>query len=179
MAPPPQSDIWRWPNLALWTVFFAVGLFPEYVYNTLRDVAGVLTQSALVNSVNMLLFGLSAYLAYFTWLRCREAGLSVAAAHGKATQLGILGLAAFLPIGLHQLPEYRDTFTAEGLRVMYSFAAAKFIIWLYLYSIILRFYLFSGYAVFERIPALFPSSRTMKEKASDPEPGEQPSPDQH
>lgn len=159
VAPPPQSDRWRWPNLALWTVFFGIGLFPEYVYTTVRDRAGVLTQAAMVNSVNVLLFGLAGYFAYFTWLRCREAGLTVATSHGKATQLGILSLAAFLPIGLHQLPEYRETFTAEGLRVMYTFAAGKFAIWLYLYLIVVRFYLFSGYRVFERLPALFPSSR--------------------
>lgn len=168
MASPPQSNFWRWPNLALWVIFFGVGLFPEYVYNTIRTQAGVLTQVAMVNSVNVLLFALAGYISYFTWQRCREAGLTVAASHGKATQLGILSLAAFLPIGLHQLPEFRMTFTPEGLRVMYAFAAGKIIIWLYLFSIILRFYLFSGYQVFERLPALFPSSRTPNEKAAEP-----------
>lgn len=174
VAPPPQSDRWRWPNLALWTVFFGVGLFPEYVYNTLREHAGVLTQEAMVNSVNVLLFGLAGYFAFFTWQRCREAGMSVAASHGKATQLGILGLAAFLPIGLHQLPEYRETFTSEGLRVMYAFALGKFVIWLYLYQIVLRFYLFSGYQVFERLPALFPSARAKTEVPSQPEDKDRP-----
>lgn len=156
---------WRWPNLALWAIFFAVGLVPDAVYDGLRAAGGVVTQHAWVNSVNFLCFGLTLYFGWFVYCRCLEAGLRVREARSKAVQTGILALAAFLPVELERLAWYQANLTAEALRVIYAFTLGKFLIWSYLVSIVLRYY-FGGHDVFRRMPTFFPSARAADPEAS-------------
>jgi hypothetical protein len=158
MNPTPSQRWWRWPNLLLWAVFFAIGLAPDMAYKGLRQAGGVLTQHAWVNSVQFLMFGLAGYFAWFVYCRCIEADIRPQEARGKALQMGILALAAFLPLELERFAWYRTHLTAESLRVIYAFALGKLLIWSYLVSVVLRYH-FGGYEVFRRMPTLFPSAR--------------------
>ena len=62
-------DLWRIPNLALWAVLFAVGLFPEWVYEHVRELGLVAVQRAMVNSAWIITFACSGYLGWFTLAR--------------------------------------------------------------------------------------------------------------
>lgn len=154
-----QRDGWRWPAFLLWTSFFAAGLFPEWVYYQLRAWGQVVTQRAMTNSLYLLPVAMAGFFAGFVFVRCREAGTGNAAM-GKAMQVWILALVAFLPIRLEQIGDYLRIPEAEYRRLILGMATVKCISWLYLYSIVLRFHFWSGYRLFLRMPSVFPSGRT-------------------
>lgn len=162
---PRQSDFWRWPALVLWLVFFFVGLVPEWVYYRLRDLGAVTTQRALVNSYYLLPFAMAAFLAAFTHWRCREAAVNPSEARGKALQIWVLSLLAFLPIRLEHVWDYLGIPVPEYRRLILTMAAAKGLAWLYLLSLIVRFHLWSGHAVYQRMRSLLPSTH-VRESAS-------------
>lgn len=162
---PPRFDPWRAPALFLWLVFFAVGLVPEWVYGQLRNMGGVVTQRALINNMSLLPLAMAAYLTLFFYQRCAEAGLPPVETKGKSFQLGLLALIAFvLPVHLEQFMEYMTVPVAEYRRIIFGLIAAKCIAWLYLFSVIGRYYLGNGYRVFVRMPSLFPSVHALPAK---------------
>ncbi len=173
---PPRFDPWRAPALFLWLVFFAVGLVPEWVYVQLRDVGGVVTQRALINNMALLPMAMTAFLTLFFHQRCAEAGLHPVETKGKTFQLGLLALIAFvLPVHLEQFMEYMTIPVAEYRRIIFSLIAAKCIAWLYLVSVIGRYYLGNGHRVFIRMPSLFPSVHALPaEQGADPLPNATP-----
>lgn len=90
-------NIWTLPTLALWLVFFIVGLLPESAYWAARVAGGVVTQNAIINSPSLVTLFLALYLAFFAHRRCLDAGVSRENALARAIQVGILALIAFLP----------------------------------------------------------------------------------
>jgi len=171
-------DLWRIPNLLLWVAFFAVGLYPEWVYDALRDYGQVASQRALTNSSWLITLSWAAYLAWFSLARCREAGDSPASATAKSVQVFLLGLTAFMPLRLEQVAEYQYIPIPEYRWILYGMIGAKCISCLYLVLIVLRYCLFSGYAVFVNMPALFPSAHApetggKRENPEAPRPGQQ------
>lgn len=156
----PQNslDLWRIPILVLWMAFFAVGLYPEWVYDQTREIGHVAIQRAMINSAWLVTLAWAGYLAWFTLVRCREAGDSHAAAGAKGVQILLLGLTAFLPLRLENIAEYQYIPVFEYRWLLFGMISAKGVAWFYLVLIILRYYLFSGYRTFTDMPALFPSA---------------------
>jgi hypothetical protein len=156
----PQNsfDLWRIPILILWTAFFAVGLYPEWVYDQSRELGQVAVQRALTNSAWLISLAWAGYLGWFTLARCREAGDIHAAAAAKGVQVLLLGLTAFMPLRLENIAEIQYIPVPSYRWIVYGTVGAKGIAWLYLVLTILRYYLFSGYMAFINMPALFPSA---------------------
>lgn len=163
-----QRDYWCGPTLLLWGVFFALGISPEAAFEQLRIVAHVTTQHAMTNSPWLLFWGLVVYYGYFTYRRCQEAGLPAVEQEGKTLQVILLSLAAFYPIQpelLFQVPYAHLRYVVIGV------FSTKALAWLYLFSILLRYYLFSGQNVYVRMFSLFPSVRhTASESAAEETP---------
>lgn len=156
--PPKSFDFWRIPILALWTAFFAVGLYPEWVYDQMRDLGQVASQRALTNSAWLITISWAGYLGWFTRARCREAEDTHASAAAKGVQVLLLGLTAFMPLRLENIAEYQYIPVPEYRWILYGMITAKCISWLYLVLAIVRYCLFSGYRVFINMPAFFPSA---------------------
>lgn len=162
-------DLWVVPTLMLWGVFMVVGLAPDYIFFALRDLGRVLTQNAMTNSVFAITFACSGYYAWFTKHRCMEGGLSRKESRGRAVQIFLIGLLAFLPV------EYTvglliksDAIQVRELRILvFMVAPGKIMAWLYLMSLIVLYYLFGIGGIFAQIPSVFPSS--YRRQKSEPE----------
>lgn len=154
---PPAYDFWRVPTCLLWVVFFLIGLAPERVFLLMREWGHVKSQSALVNSHYLITLGLSGFLAYFTYCRCMEAEMDELTARGKGLQTGIFGLVAFLPVPWALLANFEQIPKLE-LRLVVLFACgAKSMAWVYLLSVLLRYYLWSGERVYKNMLTFLPS----------------------
>ena len=144
--------------MLLWVAFLIVGLVPESVFLWLRESGGVLPHRALVNSPYLVTLMLAAYVVLFALHRCLDAGLSPYLAQDRALQLGIVALVAFLPLDLvvlftaHLHPRIQSRF------LLYLAGVAKLSAWWYLFTLLLRYYVFRVDDVFGRIPSLFPST---------------------
>ena len=149
-----DRDYWRWPALGLWVVFFGVGLVPERIFYALRDLAEISTYDAALNSYQLITLGLTIYLAFFCYQRCRNAGLEGTIAQAKAIQIGALALLAFLDVPFAQLAETRSPY----YKFLLGIASAKLAVWLYLLSITVRYYFWGGDKVFARMITLIPSA---------------------
>ena len=152
-----HTDIWHWLTLWLWGVFFLVGLFPEYVFDWLRILGRVSPHRAMVNSYHVITLSLSAYLYFFSYRRCIEAEASPTEAHGKALQMGIFGLLAFLPV-TQVVMVYRDIPVAGLQKLVLAVGTAKLAAWIYLYTVLIRYYCMGGAQVYRRMRSIFPSS---------------------
>lgn len=158
--------IWDGLTLGLWALFFLIGLVPEWVFHGFRALSGVTTHHAFVNSSSVITIGFAAYLAFFVSRQCRSAGLSDNDAHGKAIQVGILAMLAFL-----ELPSRSSVFETQTLlllmleasqmgdaylrNVIWLVGSFKITAWLYLFSLMLRFHLMGRRHVFSRMPTFF------------------------
>lgn len=152
-------DPWLVPALSLWAFFFAVGLFPERFFDNLRELGGVVQLRAMINSHWFVDFAWSGFVGIFTAARCREAGLGSGASTGKGVQVAVMGLTAFVPLRLENLPEYLAIPVPEYRYLILGTICAKGIAWLYLVQMILRYYLVSGHQVFVNMPSIFPSAK--------------------
>lgn len=179
---------WDFLTLALWALFFGVGLAPDPVFRVLREIAGVTTSTALINSSLVLTAALAVYIAFFTLRRCREAGLNDAEARGRALQIGLLGLVAFLEIpvrdGAAQVRTLLELVLQVGnipmdqtyLRTVVLFiGASKLLAWWYLFSLVIRYHAFGMRRVFATMPSVFPSAHSGVSKVSEPPPVKRPS----
>lgn len=155
----PESRLWGLLALLLWLVFFTLGLFPDFFYEYLRNVANVVTARAMVNSVFLLYFALVVYFFGFLYRAARAAGLSPVMAQVLAVQLGLVALLAFLPVRLEYIPHYLDAPDATWRKLILTVCAFKVASWLYLVSLLFRYYLLSGAEVFRQMAPVFPSAR--------------------
>lgn len=178
----PQCDPWRFPTLVLWLFFFGLGISPEAVYYFCRATAYVTTQHAFVNSPWMIFFGLVAYLGLFSFRRCREAGLDDSETHGKTLQIMLLALPAFLPFRPELALHYSEIPVPHYRWLVLGIATVKLLTWLYLLSVLLRYYLGWGAEVYRQMPSVFPSMHHVRQEKpavttlpQDP-PGQQPPP---
>lgn len=165
-----QRNSWDLLALAIWTLFFAIGLVPELVFQTLREFAGVVTRTAFVNTSGVITVSFTAYIAFFTARRCTDAGMSDRDARDRALQVAILGIAAFLEIParaagvearslLEIMVSYRELSDTYLQAFILIIGASKIVSWCYLFSLVLRYHAFSNRTVFTSIPPLFPSLR--------------------
>ena len=147
----------------MWFGFFALGLFPEFFYHFLRDQGRVVTFNALVNSPFLLYFGQVVYLFAFLSRAARGAGLGPVVSQVLAVQLAIVGLVAFVPVRLEELPAYARIATRFDRWLLLFVCALKIASWLYLLSLLCRYYLWSGGEVFRQMVPVFPSAHEEKQ----------------
>ncbi len=148
-------SIWTLPTLALWLVFFLVGLLPESAYWAARLAGGVVTQNAIINSPSLVTLFLALYLAFFAHRRSLDAGVTPENAMARAIQVGILALIAFLPYPFHLLlaPGSLSLLGTtlqhlDELAAVFGLPVAKLLAWLYLLITVVRSQLPGGDAVF-------------------------------
>lgn len=162
-----QYDYWRVPAMVVWTLFFWMGLLPEESFRLMRTLGRVPTQDALINSCHLITLGFAGYLAFFIFRVCREHGESSDSARGKAMQIGILALAAFIALPLARVVYYSEIPIAEYRRLVLGVATVKYLTWAYLFTLIFRYYCIDGARAFLRLPSLFPSVRRQQRAAQD------------
>ena len=79
----------------------------------------------------------------------------------------LLGLTAFMPLRLENIIEYQYIPVPEYRWLLYGMISAKCVACFYLaLLVVLRYYLFSGYAVFIMMPAIFPSAYEQQQRFS-------------
>jgi hypothetical protein len=161
-----RFDPWHIPSLLLWLIFFTLGIQPELTFVVLRTMGEVVTQNAITNSVYVISFGLAGYLAWFAFRGCRAAGESKDTASGKALQVGILALVAFLPISFLHMLEFQQAAQRFDRYASLGISVAKLWCWLYLLTVVIRFHLVDGPQVFSRMVSIFPSTHGQKHEDS-------------
>ena len=175
--------MWDLLTLGAWFVFFAVGLMPELAFNGIRAMAQVKTSTAVVNSSAIITLGFAAYIGLFAFRRCRERGLTAYMAQGKALEVGLIGLVAFLELPargsifqsrtivtvVYQLGEIPDRYLQA---VVLFVGASKLLAWAYLLSLTIRYHAFGNRYVFSEVPSLFPSMH--RAQPDDPDTGPPP-----
>jgi len=164
-----RRDAWDLLTLAFWFAFFTIGLAPELCFSALREAGGVSRYNALVNSSAIITVSFAIYIALFAYRRCRSAGLTAYLSQGKALEVALLALVAFL-----ELPAMRASL--EGRRTLLALVfdlgtvedrylqgvilfvtASKLLAWIYLFSLVLRYHAFGNRSVFTQVPSMFPS----------------------
>lgn len=176
-----RRDVWDVLTLGAWFLFFGMGLMPELAFNGIRAAASVRTSTALVNSSAILTLGFAAYLGLFAYRRCVENGLGRYLAQGKALEVGLIALVAFL-----ELPARGSVFQSRTLvsvllqfgdiedrylqAVVMFVGLSKLTAWAYLLSLVIRYHAFGNRDVFSTVPSLFPSMhRAPPDDADEPE----------
>lgn len=132
-----KPDPWRWPALALWLAFFALGVWPQMSFELLRQAGYVYTQNAVINSYNFITWSLTGFFGYFVYHRSVEGGLPPIEALGKSIQLGVLAFVAFIDLPVEHIPDIRHP-TDRAL--ILGTVGLKLIVWAYLYSLLFRYY---------------------------------------
>ena len=141
-------DLWTLPLLLGWAVFFVMGMFPEFVFYTVRDAAWVTTQRAWINSPHVLTIAMAVYFGRFVSLRCTEAGLDRYESARRGVYATFMGVVAFFgyPLELLLVGPYRlDAWTRC---LLYTGAAVKIGVWGYLYIVVLRYYAMGHFDAF-------------------------------
>ncbi len=152
------EDLWRGAALLAWMAIFMMGLFPEVVFYTLREQGYVVSQRAITNNYWTITLASAGFLGWFVFRRCIECQDEVNIALGKGVQVIILALTAFLPLHIQELPLH-FAIPIPGLRrLLLTIVAIKGLTWLYLVTLLLRYYFGSGHAVFKNMPLVFPSA---------------------
>ena len=154
-----QRDPWAIPTLLMWLVFMLIGLIPDTVFEWLREASGVLTQSAFINSPGAITVALSVFYGFFVYNACREAGVDENEASGKAVQAGLIGLPAFLPFPLMLILQTGEILSPDLRMVVYIAVPMKLLCWLYLLSLLFRYYALGNHRVYADMMTVFPSAR--------------------
>lgn len=163
-----RRDAWDLFTLGLWFPFFLVGLVPELAFYLIREWGAVPPYTALVNSSAVITLSFAAYVAFFALRRCRDAGLSRPMAQGKALEIGLLALVAFLEIPTKGMAFQARTLIGVLLDiqqlpdrylqlVVFLVGTTKLVAWAYLFSLVIRYHAFGNRRVFAQIPSMFPS----------------------
>ena len=158
IGPIKRFDPWATAAFFVWTILLSMGLFPISTFTALREVSGVVTQTAWVNHTFMLALALGAFVGFFGWQRAEEGNLPPVAAQAVGMQLALCSLVAFLPMPISDflLVSYRPLLFSIFL---WSVLAIKCMCWLYLWSLFFRYYVLHNYGVFGKMTSAFPSGR--------------------
>lgn len=136
--------------LMAWAVFFATGFVPHLTYSTLRTLGRVTTQDALVNSPLAVVIAWAAFLGFFAYFRCREAGCAREEALAHGGMAAVIATVAFVPLPVLLVLRFREIPQMELRIVVLVIAASKLITLLFLIRLMLRYYLSAETTVFMR-----------------------------
>jgi len=164
-----QKNTWDMLTMTLWSLLFAVGLVPELAFHVLRKSAGVYSSTALVNSSAVITFGFAAFVVWFVYRNGLEPYSNRSDSRGKATQIGLIALLAFMDIqsrsGIFEvhtlleivlrLPSLDDWYLRFVVMLV---ALSKVGAWFFLYSLFFRYHVFGNRLAFMTIPSFFPST---------------------
>jgi hypothetical protein len=129
--------------LGLWTVFFFIGLFPMIMFQAICRLSfgWVPSGATFPYSDFGITVALAAYFGLFAHARARDAGLGKVDALWRGIYAGTFGLVAFLGGLPFLLTQTGDWLLAAGM-------LAKVLLWVYLYTLVLRYCLFNQAQVF-------------------------------
>jgi len=150
-------DGWSLCLVALWTLYFLLGLFPEAAYWYFRNAGAVAGQRALVNSPWSITLGWVAFIAVFVYSRSREAGHDESGALARAVETGLIALVAFMPVELQLLPDYLAVPYPTMKYLLIGAVSAKLLCALYLFLLVIAYSLWWGLWVFENMKTILPS----------------------
>ncbi|HOJ68201.1 MAG TPA: hypothetical protein PK379_07625 [Candidatus Hydrogenedentes bacterium] len=148
---------WSLCLVALWTLFFLLGLFPEAAFWYFRDLGAVAGQHALVNSPWSITLGWVVFMMVFVYSRCGEAGHDESGALARTVETGLIALVAFMPVDLQLLPDYLAVPYPAMKYLLVGAVSAKLLCALYLFLLVLAYSLWWGLRVFEHMKTLLPS----------------------
>lgn len=163
-------DGWSLCLVALWTLFFLLGLFPEAAFWYFRNLGAVAGQRALVNSPWSITLGWVAFIAMFVYNRSRESGHDENGAQARAIETALIALVAFMPVELQLLPDYLAVPYPAMKYLLVGAVSAKLLCALYLFLLVLAYSLWWGLRVFEHMKTLLPSgsAEPVKDEAVEP-----------
>jgi hypothetical protein len=150
-----SPDIWDSLSFIVWCLLFLIGLFPEMVYLTIRESAGVMTKGAFTNTPLFITLAGTAFLGGFTYNRSRLWGDDDDRAIVKSVHMMLLTFIAFAPIHIEQLPLYLSIPVPFYRRLLLSAVTIKVMVWLILLIFLLRYHMFQGLPAFRRMPLIF------------------------
>lgn len=175
-----HTDLWRLPTYLLWLCLLCVGLAPEILFQKLRDFGMVVPHKAIINSPTIITVCFSLFMAFFVYKVCCENGLANHEAQSRGTQIGLFGLLAFIDMPYEGafLPSMSllelvlsmnsvSNLTMELKMIVISAGLMKFAIWLYLLSLITRYYIFGNERVFANMLPVFPGTVTKENDTED------------
>ena len=160
-------DVWDSLAAFLWWLILLAGLFPEAFFFLFRELGQVSMRQAFINTPWFITFAGAGFLGWFACQRSRETGDRDDVAFGKAVQIFILALAAFLPLQVEQTPMYLHIPVPYYRNLILGTVGIKLLSWGYLAQLIMRYHLFSGHEVFRNMPLLFLSSLTRDKTAKE------------
>lgn len=143
-----RETLWRLLTLLAWGAFFATGFMPHLTYATLRTLGRVTTQDALVNSPLAVVIAWAAFLGFFAYFRCRDAGCSREEALTHGGMAGVIATVAFVPLPWMLVARFREIPQMELRIAVMVVAASKLITVLFLIRLMLRYYLREGVVAF-------------------------------
>jgi len=156
--PNKTPDWWCVPTFAVWLVYLFVGFMPEPFFLHIQELARVAQRNAMVNRPAFITVFFAGYMAFFVLRVCRREKVPEMDALGRAIQIGVAALVAFLPGVISVLPYAAQTDVTEQKVAIYVLAAGKGAAWLYLFWLLFRFYCFGDRRVFAETSSVFPSS---------------------
>lgn len=159
--------LWDYLAALVWSLVLLAGFLPEAIFGMLREWGRVPIHLAFTNTPWFITFSCTGFLGWFTYQRCRDCEERDDIAFGKAVQMGILGMAAFLPIQIEQIPAYLHIPIPFYRYLIFTIIAVKTASWVYLVQLVMRYHLFSGLDVFRKTPLLFPSAMYHQSQISD------------
>jgi hypothetical protein len=162
---------WAIPTFMLWFFFMVIAVAPDVFFEYFRTVGRVLTQDAWINNVYVMTIGFSGYYAWFVSERCTEGGLSSNESKGRATQVFVLGLLAFMPftVTIQLLLSPQAILVSELRYLAILVAIGKMLAWFYLVGLLFAYYVLDYRDVFVQIPSMFPSSYAKPKHVAIPE----------
>lgn len=151
-----ESLVWGIAALLLWLVFFGVGLFPDFTFEYLRAEGNVVTQNAMTNSVHLLYVMQVVYFFFFLVRAARGAGLESPVSQVLAVQLALVAMLAFIPgARVEDIPAYMRVPHQFSRWLLLGVCSLKLAGWLYLLSLVFRYYILSGGEVFRQMVPVF------------------------
>jgi len=155
----PDSRLWAVGLLGLWSLFFAASLMPSLTLLLIREISGVFSSSSRLYSPYIVTLGCALYLFGFVTRRCEESGLDSGESRVRGFYAFVLGLLAFLDFPIGALIRLSDVIDVTDRLIILAAIPIKILAWFYLFSLILRYYLWGNAQVF----ALMLSSKKDKE----------------
>lgn len=155
-SPQGPGAIGRLLTLVLWTAFFLIGLFPDLFFQSicLLSFGWIPSRTVFPYSDFGVTVALSLYFGVFVFHQARAAGRAAGDASTRGVYGWALALVAFLG-GVQFLVAMPPGMPRLYRAAVYVGMSAKLLAWVYLYTLVLRYYLLGQRGVFGSFLPLF------------------------